>query len=228
MLKMTEQIIFIVLMVVAFVPAIVLHECAHGYAAYKLGDPTAKNAGRLTLNPIAHIDLFGTVILPGMLIAMSLLGGGGLLFGYAKPVPYNPTYFKNIRQGELIVGLAGPASNLVMSVIGAAIAWGGDALIATTGDLGVYVLFFGMYFCQVNLALAFFNLIPLPPLDGSSIIAVFLSDKGLQTYYKIQQYSMFILLLLILVIPYFLNVDILGIYLNATAGNLAHLMLPPI
>ena len=85
-----------------------------------------------------------------------------------------------------------------------------------------------MYFCQVNLALAFFNLIPLPPLDGSSIIAVFLSDKGLQTYYKIQQYSMFILLLLILVIPYFLNVDILGIYLNATAGNLANLMLPPI
>lgn len=225
--ELMQNIILIAIMVVAFVPAIVLHECAHGYAAYKLGDPTAKNAGRLTLNPIAHVDPFGTVALPALLIAMSMLSGGlGLMFGYAKPVPYDPRYFKDIRKGELIVGLAGPASNLVMACIGAAIAWGSSYLYPYAPDVAVYVWYFGVYFCQVNLCLAFFNLIPLPPLDGSSIIAVFLTDNGLRMYYKVQQYSMFILLLLILVVPYFLNIDIIGIYLNATAGNLASLMLP--
>ena len=228
--QITTQVIEIILMVIAFIPAIVLHECAHGFAAYKLGDPTAKDAGRLTLNPIAHIDLFGTIILPGCLIAMSALSGGmGMMFGYAKPVPYNPRYFKNIRQGELIVGLAGPVSNLVMSVIGAGIAWGAIYMFQNmpqTAEIVQYVWYFGTYFCMINLCLAFFNLIPLPPLDGSSIIAVFLTDKALATYYKVQQYSMFVLLLLILVIPYFTNVDIIGIYLNATAGRLASFMLP--
>lgn len=224
--SLSQEIAIIVIMVIAFVPAIVLHECAHGYAAYKLGDPTAKNAGRLTLNPLKHIDPFGTVILPAILIAMSVLGGPGLLFGYAKPVPYNPSYFKDVRKGELIVGLAGPAANLVMAVIGAAIAWGGDTLYLTMPTVGLYVWYFGVYFCEVNLCLAFFNLIPLPPLDGSSVIAVFLTDNGLRTYYKVQQYSMFILLLLILVVPYFTNVDIISMYLEATAGNLANLMLP--
>lgn len=227
---LTTQIIQIALMVIAFIPAIVLHECAHGYAAYKLGDPTAKNAGRLTLNPVAHVDLFGTIILPACLIAMSMLGGGvGMMFGYAKPVPYNPRYFKDIRQGELIVGLAGPAANLIMSLVGAAIAWGGISLYHMIGqvpEIGLYVWYFGVYFCTVNLCLAFFNLIPLPPLDGSSIIAVFLSDNALKTYYKVQRYSMFILLLLILVLPYLTNIDIIGIYLNATAGNLSKLLLP--
>lgn len=224
------QVIQIVIMIVAFIPAIVLHECAHAFAAYKLGDPTAKQAGRLTLNPAAHVDLFGTIILPGCLIAMSALGGGvGMMFGYAKPVPYNPRYFDDVRKGELIVGLAGPASNLIMSLIGAAIAWGGVYLyqyVSQVPEIGLYVWYFGTYFCTVNLCLAFFNLIPLPPLDGSSIIAIFLSDKAMQTYYKVQQYSMFVLLLLILVVPYFIHVDIIGIYLNATAGKLASLMLP--
>ena len=227
---LTTQIIQIVLMVLAFIPAIVLHECAHAFAAYKLGDPTAKQAGRLTLNPAAHVDLFGTIILPGCLIAMSMLGGGiGLMFGYAKPVPYNPRYFEDIRKGELIVGLAGPVSNLIMSVIGAAIAWGGVMLyqyLAQMPEIGMYIWYFGTYFCTVNLCLAFFNLIPIPPLDGSSIIAVFLSDRALETYYKIQRYSMFVLLLLILVVPYFTHIDIIGIYLNATAGKLASIMLP--
>ena len=129
---MLSQVIQIVIMVVAFIPALVLHEVAHGYAAYKLGDPTAKNAGRLSLNPLRHVDPFGTVILPGCLIAMSVLGGGGgMLFGYAKPVPYNPRYFKDIRTGELIVGLVGPATNLALSLVGAAIAWGGIYLYQT-------------------------------------------------------------------------------------------------
>lgn len=222
-----QQVVLIALMVLAFIPAIVLHECAHGYAAYKLGDNTAKNAGRLTLNPVAHVDLFGTIILPGILIATSVLSGGlGIMFGYAKPVPYNPNNFSDVRKGEVIVGLVGPVSNLAMALVGAGIAWLGNYLYLVIPELAIYVWYFGVYFCQVNLCLAFFNLIPLPPLDGSVIIAPLLSDNALRTYSKVQQYSMFILLLLVLVLPYFTNVDIIGMYLNATAGNLAHFMLP--
>ena len=222
-----QTTMLIVLMILAFVPAIVLHECAHGFMAYKLGDPTAKEAGRLTLNPLAHIDVFGTVILPGLLILLSAVSGGlGFIFGYAKPVPYNPRYFKNIRQGEFLVGVAGPAANILMALIGAAIAWGGNYLYASAPMASLYVWYFGMYFCQINLCLAFFNLIPCPPLDGASIIAFFLTDNGLRIYYKVQQYAMFIFLLLVIVVPYFTNVDIIGIYLNATAGNIANLLLP--
>ena len=222
-----QTTMLIVLMVLAFVPAIVLHECAHGFMAYKLGDPTAKEAGRLTLNPLAHIDVFGTVILPGLLILLSAVSGGlGFIFGYAKPVPYNPRYFKNIRQGEFLVGVAGPAANILMALVGAAIAWAGNFLYASAPAVSLYVWYFGMYFCQINLCLAFFNLIPCPPLDGASIIAFFLTDNGLRIYYKVQQYAMFIFLLLVIVVPYFTNVDIIGIYLNATAGNIANLLLP--
>ena len=222
-----QSVILIILMVAAFVPAIVLHECAHGLMAYRLGDTTAKDAGRLTINPLAHIDLFGTVILPGLLIAISALSGGlGFIFGYAKPVPYNPANFKNIRTGEFLVGVAGPAANILMALVGAAIAWGGDLLYAHAPTVSLYVWYFGVYFCQVNLCLAFFNLIPVPPLDGASLIAFFLTDRGLVVYYKIQQYAMFFFLLLVIVVPYFTNVDVIGIYLNATAGNLANLLLP--
>lgn len=224
------QMMQIILMVIAYVPAIVLHEVAHGYAAYKLGDPTAKSAGRLTLNPLKHIDLFGSIILPGCLIVMSALSGGmGMIFGYAKPVPYNPMYFKNKRKGEVIVGLAGPATNLLLSLVGAAIAWGGMYLLQalpSIPEVGLYVWYFGVYFCTVNLCLAFFNLIPIPPLDGSSVIAVFLSNKALQTYYRIQSYSMFFFLLVVLVLPYYTGINIFGVYLNATAGNIAAFLLP--
>lgn len=211
-----------ILKVLAFVPAIVIHECAHGFAAYKLGDPTAKNGGRLTLNPIKHVDPFGTVIIPGLLI----LSGAGFVFGYAKPVPYNPRYFKDIRKGEVIVGLAGPASNIVMSAVGAAIAWGA-VMWGGSSMAALYLWYFGSYFCSVNLCLAFFNLLPIPPLDGSSIIAPLLSDRALATYYKVQQYGMFILLVLCIGIPYiFPQLDILSWYLQLTAGNLTALMLP--
>lgn len=216
------DVILGIIKVLAFVPAIVIHECAHGFAAYKMGDPTAKNGGRLTLNPLKHVDLFGTVIIPGLLI----LSNAGFVFGYAKPVPYNPSYFKNIRKGEVIVGLAGPASNIVMSIIGAAVAW--LAVYLGSSDMvTLCVWYFGVYFCSVNLCLAFFNLIPIPPLDGSSIIAPLLSDRALASYYKVQQYGMFILLVLIIGIPYlFPNLDILSWYLQLTAGNLSSLMLP--
>ena len=219
---MTITIILGALKVLAFVPAIVIHECAHGFAAAKLGDPTARNAGRLSLNPLRHVDPFGTVLLPGLLI----LSGAGFVFGYAKPVPYNPRYFKDVRKGEVIVGLAGPASNLLMSLVGAAIAWGSMQLFGLSQELALYTWYFGCYFCSVNLCLAFFNLLPIPPLDGSSIVAPLLSDRALEVYYQVQRYGMFILMLFVF-LPYFIpQLDVLGIYLQATAGNLANLMLP--
>lgn len=219
---MTITIILGVLKVLAFVPAIVIHECAHGFAAAKLGDPTARNAGRLSLNPLRHVDPFGTVLLPGLLI----LSGAGFVFGYAKPVPYNPRYFKDVRKGEVIVGLAGPASNLLMSLVGAAIAWGSMQLFGLSQELALYTWYFGCYFCSVNLCLAFFNLLPIPPLDGSSIVAPLLSDRALDVYYQVQRYGMFILMLFVF-LPYFIpQLDVLGIYLQATAGSLANLMLP--
>ncbi|MDD6739346.1 MAG: site-2 protease family protein [Coriobacteriaceae bacterium] len=219
---MTITIILGVLKVLAFVPAIVIHECAHGFAAAKLGDPTARNAGRLSLNPLRHVDPFGTVLLPGLLI----LSGAGFVFGYAKPVPYNPRYFKDVRKGEVIVGLAGPASNLLMSLVGAAIAWGSMQLFGLSQELALYTWYFGCYFCSVNLCLAFFNLLPIPPLDGSSIVAPLLSDRALEVYYQVQRYGMFILMLFVF-LPYFIpQLDVLGIYLQATAGSLANLMLP--
>ena len=219
---MTITIILGALKVLAFVPAIVIHECAHGFAAAKLGDPTARNAGRLSLNPLRHVDPFGTVLLPGLLI----LSGAGFVFGYAKPVPYNPRYFKDVRKGEVIVGLAGPASNLLMSLVGAAIAWGSMRLFGLSQELALYTWYFGCYFCSVNLCLAFFNLLPIPPLDGSSIVAPLLSDRALEVYYQVQRYGMFILMLFVF-LPYFIpQLDVLGIYLQATAGSLANLMLP--
>ena len=219
---MTITIILGALKVLAFVPAIVIHECAHGFAAAKLGDPTARNAGRLSLNPLRHVDPFGTVLRPGLLI----LSGAGFVFGYAKPVPYNPRYFKDVRKGEVIVGLAGPASNLLMSLVGAAIAWGSMQLFGLSQELALYTWYFGCYFCSVNLCLAFFNLLPIPPLDGSSIVAPLLSDRALEVYYQVQRYGMFILMLFVF-LPYFIpQLDVLGIYLQATAGSLANLMLP--
>ena len=119
------NIAYIICSVLSFVPALVLHEVAHGFAAYKLGDPTAKASGRLSLNPLKHIDPFGTVILPAMLMLM-----GWPVFGYAKPVPYNPRYFKDPRRDDVIVGLAGPAANLAMAAIAAAVAWGCSGLVA--------------------------------------------------------------------------------------------------
>ena len=110
---MDYQVVYIVCSILAFIPAIVCHEFMHGFAAYKLGDNTAKQSGRLTLNPLKHIDPFGTIILPLLLAFMH-----APVFGYAKPVPYNPNNFKDKRVGDVVVGLAGPAANLALAIIG--------------------------------------------------------------------------------------------------------------
>ena len=212
--------------VLAFVPALVLHEAAHALAAYKLGDPTAKSRGRLSLNPAKHIDPFGTVILPLCLMAMNMP-----VFGYAKPVPYNPAYFEDPRKGDMVVGFAGPAANLLQALVGAALAaalWFALPIVqlASASDFVYYAYFvFLPTYVMTNLCLLFFNIIPIPPLDGSSILMFFLPKKHLRTYYKVQQYAMPILIVVLYVLPSLLGFDPLGIYLDATAGRLYGLLI---
>lgn len=146
--------------IVALILSIIMHEVAHGYAANWLGDPTARLAGRLTLNPIPHIDPLGSIVVPALLF----IGGAGILFGWAKPVPYNPYNLSNQRWGDAIVAAAGPLTNLLLAAIFAicirmAVPLG---LSSSFVDIASYIVF-------INILLAFFNLLPVPPLDGSKI-----------------------------------------------------------
>lgn len=215
---------YLICSILSFIPAIVCHEALHGFAAYKLGDPTAKRAGRLSFNPLKHIDPFGTVIMPLMLMAMSMP-----VFGYAKPVPYNPTNFKDPRKGDLMVGLAGPAANLMLAIAGAAV-FTVLSLVLPVNQLAHNDLLYYFYrmflpmFSLINLYLMFFNLLPIPPLDGSSIFAFLLPRKYLPTYYKVQQYALPVFILAIVVLPYVLKFNPVGIYMDATAGNVFNLL----
>lgn len=142
---------------IVLILSIIVHEVAHGYAADSLGDPTARMAGRLTLNPLPHIDLMGSIILPGLL----MLTNSPLFFGWAKPVPYNPYNLKNSRWGETLVALAGSGTNLLLAVI-----FGLIARFGTTLGLPETTLAIAVTISFVNLFLGLFNLIPFPPLDG--------------------------------------------------------------
>lgn len=220
-----DTIAYYICSFLSFVPAIVLHEVSHGFVAYKLGDPTAKRAGRLTLNPIAHVDAFGTVILP-----LVMLIAGGPVFGYAKPVPYNPTYFKNKRMGDFLVGMAGPAANLVMALVAAVVSWLlypiAQQMIQVNDIFYYFYAVFLPLFALINLFLMFFNLLPIPPLDGSSIFALFVPESKLPSYYRVERYAMPVLLILLFVVPYFGNIDPISTYLRFTAGGVANMIFP--
>jgi Zn-dependent protease len=200
--------------------AVIPHEVAHGWVAWKLGDPTAKEAGRLSLNPLKHLDPFGSVVLP---LLMSLLGGP--VFAYAKPVPYNPYRLRDERRDEVLVALAGPACNLLEALVSAILfralftRWGGaqDALY--------WVLVALSQFTYLNCGLAFFNLIPLPPLDGSKVISPLLSAQGRERYRMMQAYSMPVLIILLYVLPSLAGIDPVSWYLDATAYGLGGLLL---
>ena len=219
-----EYLIYYACSILSFIPALVLHEVAHGFAAYKLGDPTAKRSGRLSLNPLKHVDPFGTVILPLLLMVM-----GGPVFGYAKPVPYNPRYFKDPRKGDVIVGLAGPLANFVMALLASVLAW--VLIYAAPGAFSneAFAYFYSWFlpmFVLINLYLMFFNLLPIPPLDGSSIFAILIPVKHLPKYYQIQHYAFPVFMLAVVALPYIFNVSPFSWYLDVTAGNLANFMFP--
>ncbi len=150
------------LTIVILIFSVIVHEVAHGYAANALGDPTARLAGRLTLNPMPHIDLIGSVLIPAFLVFTH----AGILFGWAKPVPYNPYNLKNQRWGEAIVAFAGPATNLFLAILFAFVVRAAAAgiLPAAAGAFALTIVF-------VNLFLGLFNLIPFPPFDGYTVLA---------------------------------------------------------
>lgn len=182
---MAANLFFILGVVLYFsiaIMSITLHEFSHGIAAQKLGDPTPKDSGRLTLNPIAHIDIFGTIILPILLYQII-----GVPFGYAKPVPINPYYFKNPRRDIMIVGAAGPLSNLAAAAILSLI-----VKIIPQSDFSTVLV----WAIVANVILAVFNLIPIPPLDGSKVIAALLPSKIYYNYLRLQIYGIILILAL--------------------------------
>ena len=193
---------------------VVLHEYAHGYIAYKSGDNTAKSLGRLTLNPIAHIDLIGSILLPLFLILL----GSGIIFGYAKPVPINPGYFRNYRKGLRYTSLAGPVTNLIFAFV-VGLVYGlffyiffkitNGMLMSGTFGFKAFDLI-GQIFrnaIYINVFLAILNFIPIPPLDGSKILASFLPDEAMFKYLSLGRFGfIFIFIFLFLVRGRFLTV----------------------
>ena len=181
----------IVVWILPVIFAITVHEVAHGWVAKKYGDNTAYQQGRLTLNPLNHIDWIGTVILPGLL----LLSGTGFGFGWAKPVPVDARNFKNPRRDMAWVALAGPVSNLLMAV--------GWALVVRAGVLigveavSLPLIYSGVAGISINLVLALINLLPIPPLDGSRVVTGLLPSYWAWQYNRLERYGFIILLVLL-------------------------------
>ena len=187
----------VVTLIAVVVPSIILHEVSHGVVALAFGDDTAKRAGRITLNPVPHIDPFGTIILPALL-ALTTLG----VIGWAKPVPVNPHRLRKPREQSLYVALAGPATNIGLALLSVI------ALKATSPPYIGVVTSDGISFAEamflmgfVNVLLAVFNLIPLPPLDGSAVVERFLPPSAWPGWMKFKQYSFGILLIIVLLVP---------------------------
>ncbi len=176
--------------------SIIIHEVSHAFAAYALGDDSAKRAGRLSFNPKKHIDIFGTIILP-----LLLWFSAGFIFGYAKPVPFNPYNFKNLKRDSGLTALAGPASNVLIAIVLSVLFH-----LLSPFFLVQYIL---RYVIFLNLLLAFFNLIPVPPLDGSKVLGMFLTDEA---YFKwtAQERKGMIYLFAIIIITNLLGINLIG------------------
>lgn len=190
-----------------FLFAITIHEYSHGAAADLMGDPTPRWSGRLTLNPLAHLDLMGT-------LAFLLSAATGFGFGWAKPVPINPRYFRDSRQGLIVTGLAGPFSNLALAAVCAL-----PLNLLPSESLGIWVNFLAINVI-VNTSLGMFNLIPLPPLDGSRVLEGFLPGKYAYELNRIEMYGPFILLFLLMTgVLYFVLNPLIHGYLRLLGMN---------
>jgi len=209
---MQETLLRAAALILPLIVAIVFHEVAHGWVARALGDPTAQEQHRLSLNPLRHVDPMGTLILPGMLALANLP-----TFGWAKPVPVNKWRLRNPRFGMMLVAAAGPLTNLVLAAIGAvmlglAARWAGEGAVA---DFVGYAL---QAFIFINISLALFNLLPIPPLDGSHIVEGLLPAKAAQAYAKLRGVGIVLMLVLLVVIP----------QLWPSLGIVRNLVLPPV
>ncbi len=199
--------------------AITFHEVAHGYVARMFGDKTADEQGRINLNPLRHIDPFGTVIMP-----MALALSGAPVFGYAKPVPVNMRNFKHPRRDMMWVAAAGPAMNLLLAVIAmAAIAFLVPILSGSKpGTPGGFIASNLFNFLMVNVSLAVFNMLPIPPLDGGKVMAGLLPEKWGRAWYAFENKGMLLLVGLLVIIP------MIGMALNQNFNILGRIIGPPI
>jgi len=178
-----------IFLIIILIFSIVIHEVSHGAMAYYLGDPTAKYAGRLTLNPLKHLDPIGSVILPLLLVVIR----SPILFGYAKPVPINPYNFRDQKYGSLKVSLAGPGANLAVAVFFGLLLRFIPLLSSFSGLIQIF-----SYIVYINILLAVFNLLPIPPLDGSHVLFTFLPPSAIKIKIFLQQFGFFILIFIIL------------------------------
>jgi len=187
---MEDTVTLVALLIPCLIVAIVFHEVAHGFVAKLLGDPTASERGRLTLNPIRHVDPVGTLLVPG-----ALLLAGAPAFGWAKPVPVNQYRLRNPRYGMMAVALAGPASNFVLATLGAILigvlsAINGASILTDDNVLGVALTMFLL----INIFLGLFNLLPIPPFDGSHIVGGLLPDRLRFHWARLQRVGIFLLI----------------------------------
>ena len=210
------------------IPALTMHEWAHAWMANRLGDSTARMLGRMTLNPLKHIDPIGTVLVPLILLIASAASGMWFIFGWAKPVPFNPRHLKDPKRDTALIGIAGPAINVIMAVATAIILTAlrlfapqfiftfdvqNTSLVTGLTSFG-FVLGF---FCYINLILCFFNLLPIPPFDGSRIVQKYLKGNARHWYDQLERYGMFIVLGLIWIPPMLFGFSLIGMYFSVTA-----------
>lgn len=196
--------------VVALVPGMLLHELAHGFAAIRLGDPSPRMYGRMTLDLGKHVDVFGTVVLPGILLLPVLFGRGTAPFGYMKPMPVNPASLRNPDRDVTLIAVSGIAANVVLAVLGAVV-----LRFTRLGAPDVVVRFLGVWvYTQVLLAV-FHTVVPLPPMDISKVVARFLPSRARSVYESWEQYAPLFVLVILFVLP----APILGI-VDAVAGGL--------
>lgn len=210
-----NTLIEIAVLAIPIVLAVTLHEAAHGFVALFCGDDTAKLAGRLTLNPLKHVDLFGTIILPLLLI----FSHAGFLFGYAKPVPVNFGALRHPRRDMLLVAAAGPGMNMLLALLSAGLIYGVGTNSGANPDLVREAILLSV---QLNVVLAIFNLLPLPPLDGSKVLAAFMPAGLMRRYLAFGRYGMALLLLVLIVVPLIsartgLGLDIFGVLVQRPA-----------
>ncbi len=201
------MLLIYVAQILAFVIAITVHEASHGWVADKLGDSTARAMGRVTMNPMSHIDIIGTVVLPLLLI----LTRSPYIFGWAKPVPVNPYNLRNPRKDMLWIGLAGPMANIITAVAFSLILRSGLIVAGSLSQI------FVVQVILINLVLAVFNLIPIPPLDGYQILSGLLPREAAISYSRIQPYGMWILIAL-------LFLGVIGAIIGSVVGVLFSLL----
>lgn len=192
--------IVLALSIIILLFSVIIHEVMHGLVALKFGDHTAEHAGRLTLNPIPHIDLVGTILLPALILLPAILTGTppGALLAWAKPVPVNPLNFTNLRKGELFVSAAGVLANFALAIIFALLFHILNALPYIFPAFLGSLLLFGI---KINLFLGVFNLVPIPPLDGSKVLMSQLPFRLAKEYQKLERYGFLILLFIIFIFP---------------------------